>query len=639
MGSVPIPLRSLIRIAFPIPHPAHHVEDSCSVARAVHSTSYGRCFVSRGSSQPETTYCRNSELLCREHSVGHVRGVNSSRCTPQNLPPDYTAYNLHVVRTRSLLRQILPSRVVDRIFSYTYCLPTISQSSGRRIAVDDDILVLAIPLTQAQSNRIMHVSLLIRSHDQGWIPGPDRLSNRPWTWFTMCTEGRLDIDVDGGPRLVTNRRGDPDTQSYEFEWNATSAEVCRIQEGRKIEIWAHARYFEWENVVEEAKITIHFQLLVPSPAEQWSWIEAARLEGRMCSSWIFAHILRDCFSNRTAAIELGKSIYHPRSPPPASKYLDVCENGIVLRNSLALYTPYLCSKLNDSTHTHRSFAAVIQGMDCEPHLHGEERQRVLKDVRDLLSNTAERIHLPSGTWPNVSKEVIMSLSQLSFSAPQSVTIKIFTSMWQDPDGSGLLLFFAGLHEQDRLDEESAVGQLCKEVLVQASSDEAIKCLEQSCHRLQRLLDGKYEHQLRGLGPLDYVRLCRLYLRIYQRLVSLTGSSSLSTGDRPPTPLDDGAGTLWAEIWRRLAGLVAKYYADRGWNSSPRNGTGKMKWTTLSQNGNFVQAVSDLRLDLRQQGITMAGECIVAIGALESHSAGLLHELRVALEHFLPSSLP
>ncbi|EKM56011.1 uncharacterized protein PHACADRAFT_257020 [Phanerochaete carnosa HHB-10118-sp] len=165
------------------------------------------------------------------------------------------------VRTRFMLRKILPSRVVDRILKYAECFPTISQTSGKRVVVDDDILVLSVPLTQAQCDRIMHVSLLIRGHDQGWLPvlegGPSKNS---WTWYTMCTEEKLDPDR----HLVKNRAGDPNTQTYRYEWSATSDEVSKIKEGKKIEIWAHARYFGWKNVVEEAKVVIRFQPLLTS---------------------------------------------------------------------------------------------------------------------------------------------------------------------------------------------------------------------------------------------------------------------------------------------------------------------------------------------------------------------------------------
>ncbi|EKM56009.1 uncharacterized protein PHACADRAFT_257019 [Phanerochaete carnosa HHB-10118-sp] len=185
------------------------------------------------------------------------------RCPGISLPPvvksDLTCAD--AVRTRFMLRKILPSRIVDRILKYAECFPTITQTSGKRVVVDDDILVLSIPLSQAQCDRIMHVSLLIRGHDQGWLPvlegGPSKNS---WTWYTMCTEEKLDPDR----RLVKNRPGDPDTQTYRYEWSVTSDEVCKIKEGRKIEIWAHARYFGWKNVVEEAKITIRFQPLLTS---------------------------------------------------------------------------------------------------------------------------------------------------------------------------------------------------------------------------------------------------------------------------------------------------------------------------------------------------------------------------------------
>lgn len=221
------------------------------------------------------------------------------------------------------------------------------------------------------------------------------------------------------------------------------------------------------NTVEEAKITISFEPLDTSCFAREKWARTA------CSGEsvpIGARGLRDLFSGPAAAIATGKKFFLSRFMPPVYILLYACENGIILKNTLGLYTPSLCNKLDDPTHTHRSFAAVVQGIGCEIHLNEEERLEVFDDIRDLLMNVAKRIHIPFGAWPDVSKEVIATLGQLSFFAPQSVTIKTFMSMWQDPDGSGLLLFFAGLHKQDRLDEESVAGQLCKEVLAQADTN-------------------------------------------------------------------------------------------------------------------------------------------------------------------------
>ncbi|EKM56007.1 uncharacterized protein PHACADRAFT_257015 [Phanerochaete carnosa HHB-10118-sp] len=187
--------------------------------------------------------------------------------------------------------------------------------------------------------------------------------------------------------------------------------------------------------------------------------------------------LRDCFCGPATAIATGIRLRRSPFVPLAHKLLHVCENGIVLKHALALYTPYLCNKVNNSpdnrnenpTHAHRSLVDVLKSTTCETHLSEWERQRVFDDIRDLLGDTAKRIHLPSGAWPDVSVEVIVTLGQLALFASRSDTIKIFTSMWQDPDSFGLFWFFAGLHNRDRLDEESEAGQLCKEVLAQADA--------------------------------------------------------------------------------------------------------------------------------------------------------------------------
>jgi len=96
------------------------------------------------------------------------------------------------------------------------------------------------------------VSLVIHGHDQGWIPTTEGAGAEDVrrTWYTMRTEGE--------PALWTavNPPGDPAIQSHTVKWDADTDVVRKIQKDKKIQVWAHARYYGWSNYVEKAELKI-----------------------------------------------------------------------------------------------------------------------------------------------------------------------------------------------------------------------------------------------------------------------------------------------------------------------------------------------------------------------------------------------
>ncbi|GJE87956.1 hypothetical protein PsYK624_040390 [Phanerochaete sordida] len=194
----------------------------------------------------------NTSPPSRDQLHAHALAVSS----PLIASPLTTA---DAVRTRFLLRKVLPDNVVHLILAYADRFYTISQFSGRKIAVDDDVLLLSISLTQAQCARIVQISLVIRGHDQGWLPTPAGSWRKgvSWTWYSVSTDDAPSPDR----RLATNPAGDLETRTHAFNWDTTTDEVLKVKQSRQIRVWAHARYFGWRNVVEEAQIKIRFQPL------------------------------------------------------------------------------------------------------------------------------------------------------------------------------------------------------------------------------------------------------------------------------------------------------------------------------------------------------------------------------------------
>lgn len=192
-----------------------------------------------------------------EDTLGDSADKNVEISSP---PPEVEAIHPSsgaIVLAFAALKQRVPPEIAREIlvFAKYYSVQSTQLPAARRLH-DNRVPILASPaLTPRQRRQVVGVSLVIRSHDQGWSSYPENRGSRDnsWTWFSLEECDGTDL----AKRLATNLHAVSTTQRYAFDWYAGDEVVARIRNGETIDLWACARFPGWANHVEYVKWAVY----------------------------------------------------------------------------------------------------------------------------------------------------------------------------------------------------------------------------------------------------------------------------------------------------------------------------------------------------------------------------------------------
>lgn len=147
-----------------------------------------------------------------------------------------------IVLAFAALKHRVPPEIAREIlvFAKYYSVQSTKLTAVRRFH-DTCAPILASPmLTLRERRQVVGVSLVIRSHDQGWSSYPENRGTRDnsWTWFSLEECDGTDL----AKRLATNLHAVSTTQRYAFDWYAGDEVMTRIKDGETVDLWACARW-------------------------------------------------------------------------------------------------------------------------------------------------------------------------------------------------------------------------------------------------------------------------------------------------------------------------------------------------------------------------------------------------------------
>ena len=151
-------------------------------------------------------------------------------------------------KARDLLRFKVPTELADIILDMAEYHHVITLTTNRPRNIFNsvhhaDVPILSLYLSRPEYSEfldcLLRVSLVIKGHDQGWSGYPEDKGTlrNSWTWYSIGTDDPRTHEK----RLATNLHAVGDTQTHVFEWDRGSDIVQWLKEGKKVEVWAHAR--------------------------------------------------------------------------------------------------------------------------------------------------------------------------------------------------------------------------------------------------------------------------------------------------------------------------------------------------------------------------------------------------------------